>query len=143
MRGSFTVEATFIICISAWVLVALCYGGMYIHDQVVVESETNIVASRGIREEQKDLPKEIRDTLDKKLFFFQVKKVEESNLLNEKTIEVSYQIPVSFPLLKRLWMGKKKALTYKTVREKLTPALWKWDLEKEEENGEESDSGEK
>ena len=41
MKGVYTVEAVFIMSICIWVMVALCYGGMYVHDIVVLESVTN------------------------------------------------------------------------------------------------------
>ena len=79
MKGVYTVEAVFIMSICIWVMVALCYGGMYVHDIVVLESVTNEevaawLSSSGQKQEKVWLA-DLRKDLDNKLFLFQVRTV--------------------------------------------------------------------
>ena len=45
-KASFTVEAVFVVSICIWVLVALCYGGLYVHDRAVMVSDVNSIVNR-------------------------------------------------------------------------------------------------
>ena len=45
-------EAVFVMSISIWILTALCYGGFYVHDCLVLESGTNEVTAEWIAAEE-------------------------------------------------------------------------------------------
>ena len=79
MKGVYTVEAVFIMSICIWVMVALCYGGMYVHDIVVLESVTNEEAAAWLsssgQKQEKVWLADLRKDLDNKLFLFQVRTI--------------------------------------------------------------------
>ena len=47
MRNAYyTVEATFVMTSTLWVIFAIFYGGFYIHDRMIVSSVTNEMATK-------------------------------------------------------------------------------------------------
>jgi len=133
MKGVYTVEAVFIMSICIWVMVALCYGGMYVHDIVVLESVTNEEAAAWLsssgQKQEKVWLADLRKDLDNKLFLFQVRTVKVKSGWNEKKIRVHYTVPVSWNLLKKILSGNKSEIVFETVRETLVPAESMWEKE--------------
>lgn len=113
---------------------ALCYGGMCVHDIVVLESVTNEEAAAWLsssgQKQEKVWLADLRKDLDKKLFLFQVRTVKVKSGWNEKKIRVHYTVPVSWNLLKKILSGNKSEIVYETVRETVVPAesMWKKEI---------------
>lgn len=119
--------------ISVWVLMALCYGGFYVHDRVVLETVTNeemaAWLSRPDSEEDKVWCGKIRETLDGKMLLFQIRRVKVRPALLNKKAEVHYTVPLTWKFLKKALTGNKKEQVYETVREEIVPAKYMWDIE--------------
>lgn len=132
-KGVYTVEAVFVMSISIWILVGICYGGMYVHDRIVLESVTNGEASAWLSQadsgETKTWCENLRKTLDGKMFLVQVRNVKSSTVLGGKKIQICYVLPVSWNLLKKILMQGRAELVYETVREDIVPAKYMWDSE--------------
>ncbi|MCI5937388.1 MAG: hypothetical protein MRZ36_05295 [Eubacterium sp.] len=142
VKGYFTVEATFITAISIWVLIGLMYGGFYVHDRVVLSAYTCGNFNTWIRTQDLSRTKwedTFQKDLNKKLFLLNVKKVSVKQLLIEKRVSVSYQIPIAWGLLKRLWQGNQSDITETFCFGIHRPAqsLWAFqDVSKGEKEGE-------
>ena len=132
-EGVYTIEAVFVMSICIWVLVGICYGGMYVHDRIVLESVTNEETAAWLSQtdstETKKWCENMRKKLDKKMFLAQIKNVKASPVLLGKKIQIRYALPVSWNLLKKIFMQGKAELTYEIVREDIVPAKYMWDRE--------------
>ena len=77
--GYFTVEATFIMTICIWVIMALLYSGLYLHDRIVVRSELSGTLEKCFRDGKKIFTTEgkadVEKTMKKKLFLMKIKKI--------------------------------------------------------------------
>ncbi len=132
--GYFTVEAVFVVTICIWVIVGLCFGGLYIHDRAVLSSVTNEMAAEWIADDdgpkKKDWVTAAAAQLDRSLLFLRVKNVEAQKLLTVWNIRVRFELPTALPAyLKKIWTEK----VYETAREDVNPALYKWDVDLIEE----------
>lgn len=131
VRGVYTLEAVFIVSISIWILVALCYGGMYVHDRVVMESVTNEETASWLSRSGAQSEQEWRTALEKKLeqnlLILRVHSVQTTKKLQSQKVQVRYSVPVSWTLLKKIWSGNKNTVVYETEREDVVPAKYKWD----------------
>lgn len=133
IKGVYTVEAVFIMSICVWVMMALCYGGMYVHDKVVLESvsngETAAWLSSMESKEESQWKKDLKQELDKKLFLFQIRSVKVTSGWKEKKVQIRYRVPVSWKLLKKIFMENRSEAVYETSRENITPAKSMWEGE--------------
>lgn len=122
VRASYTLEATFLVTITIWIIVCICYGGMYVHDTLILESVANeALASRIAADtEEKQWDKEIKKEIDETLFFINVSSVNVESKLAAYEIEVHGSYAV---------FGKKRKYTYKTQRENVNPTKYKWDYD--------------
>jgi hypothetical protein len=131
-KASYTVEASFVVSICIWVLFALLYSGLYIHDQMVVSSVTNeMTASRfqnGRSKVTDGWKKKVKKKLEKSLFLMQIQEVKGSKALNTVTVKVRYSLPISLDLLKKIFSSGKGGTTFSTTRELVKPVEYKWDL---------------
>ncbi len=131
-EGSYTVEATFVAAICVWTLTALCYTGFFIHDNLLLESESNEQTaawlSRG-SEDRTEWEKNLKKTLQKKLFLMQIKSVTSQKGLSRETVKIRYTLPISWKKLKTFLAGKKTSLVYEAEREAVCPARYKWDYD--------------
>ncbi len=123
----FTVEAVFVVSICIWVLMALCTGGLYIHDRVILVSEVSEAAAESMEEPERDAAAQIRDRLEKKMFFLRVESVTVQDGIRERKVKARYGF-TTYPVLERLWKGRE----YETSRPKRKPAEYRWDAEKED-----------
>lgn len=124
-------EAAFVVTICVWVLAAICFGGLYVHDRVVLESNTNEMTAAWLSEEkreEKDIWVEnVRRKLDDQLFLIQVHAVETQGLLQSQRVRVRYSLPVTWLFLKKALTGGKPETVFETVREDIVPAKYMWD----------------
>ena len=131
-RGYYTVEATFIVTICVWMLVALCYTGFYVHDELLLESEGNEQTAAWIAEggkEREKWEKQLRSTLQKKMFLLKISDVDAKKGLTGEKITVHYTLPVSWLKLKQMLSGKKSSLSYEVNQENVCAAKYKWDYQ--------------
>ena len=61
-EGSFTVEATFVVTITLWIIFALCYLSLFSHDQAVLYSS----GQRCLRENYSE--QKCKEVMQKQLF---------------------------------------------------------------------------
>lgn len=131
--GYYTVEATFVVSVCVWVIVALCYGGFFIHDRLVMESRTNQMAYKECSDKMgsnlKKWEKKCKEELNDSLYLMKVKTVSASQGICEINVTVRCQLPISFRFLKRALSEGKPELIFKTSREKILPAEYKWDYD--------------
>lgn len=128
VNGYYTVEATFVVTICIWVLAALCFGGLYIHDRAVLSSTVNEMTAEWIEKEEvkkKDWVKTAKSQLNETLFLMQVNRVEAEKTLSVWNIRVRYELPGALTYLKKIWSEK----VYETTREDVNPAVYKWDVD--------------
>ena len=129
----YTVEATFVVTICVFVLMAILYTGFYVHDKVVLGALPSGYLglwSRSIEEERCDegeLEEIIEENLKSAFFLFRVGSVSVKSGLLENTVEVNYNYNISIGFLKKILSGKKNTVTYSC--ESINPAKLKWDAE--------------
>lgn len=133
VNGYYTVEATFVVSICVWVIVALCYGGLYIHDRLVMETVTNQIAYRGFSDETNfdigEWKTKCRKELDKSLYLMKVRTVNTDRGVNAIKIKIRYRLPISFRYLKKILSGGKTELVFETSREMIQPAKYRWNYD--------------
>lgn len=131
--GYYTLEAVFVMSISIWILTALCYGGFYVHDCLVLESGTNEVTAEWIAAEEplsdSIWEKEIKKQIDEQLLLLKVKSVKAANKILYEKVTVTCELPLSFPLLKKI-LAQNSKVQQVVTREIVVPAKYKWDMEK-------------
>lgn len=130
VQGIYTVEAVFVMSICIWVLMAICYGGLYVHDMVVMESFTNEEAaawlSRPDPAEKKQWCETMKKELDSRTFLIRIRSIKTKSVLQTKKVQVYFSVPVSQTLLKKIFMEGKSELLYETAREDTQPAQSMW-----------------
>lgn len=131
MRGSYTLEATFVVTIGIWVMIAILYSGMYTHDRVILESTVNEMTyarlSANREEKTGQWRKRVKDTLQTKLFLLRIQEVKEKKGLMWDTVTVRYTLPISWKYMKKVLAGGKAQLEYETTREVTKPVEYMWD----------------
>lgn len=133
VKGIYTVEAVFVMSICIWILVGICYGGMYVHDRMILASVTNgetaAWLSRTDSAETKKWCEDLKKVLDKKMFLIRIRGVKANSVLSGKKVQIHYVLPVSWSFLKKILTQGKAELAYETVREDIVPAKYMWDRE--------------
>lgn len=134
--GYYTLESTFIMSICIWILMALCYGGFYVHDRLVLESQTNGKTAQWIADEEPISAslweEEMKKKIEKQLLLMNVKSVKAKNQVLCEKVTVICELSVSFPLLKKI-LAKNNQVQQEITREIIVPAKYRWDMEKPEE----------
>lgn len=132
-NGYFTVEAVFIVTICIWVFAALVFQGLYVHDTVVMESETNERTaewlSGGKEKKETEWQTDMTKRLNNKLFLMKVTRVKTEEKINKVIVKAYYELPVSLPYLKKILSGGKALSAFETERERLWAAKYRWDYE--------------
>ena len=92
-EGSFTVEATFVVTITLWIIFALCYLSLFSHDQAVLYSS----GQRCLRETYSE--KKCKEVMQKQLFILKIDDVDcNTNVLYRK-LKVKAKIVMTAPFL--------------------------------------------
>ena len=124
-------------CICIYVLMAIMYGGFFVHDSLVMESAVNEMAAMWLadseREDNADWSAQTKRELDKKMWLIKVKSVSAKDKWQSKTIQVKYVLPISFGLVKKILSKGNSVMLYETTREELAPAEYLWTFGKERE----------
>ena len=127
----YTVEATFVVTICVFVVMAILYTGLYVHDRMLVESYSQGSLSLWARSsddsktDEIDLEDKIEEGLRRNLFLFNINSVNISGGLLSYTLEISYSYPISITWLERSLGGGSNVETYSV--ESVVPARLKWD----------------
>ena len=138
--GYYTVEAAFIMTICLWVVMALCYSGLYIHDQMMVKSEMREILAEHFEkaEEQASVTceKEGKEFLKNHLFLARILKVKVKKKVRTAEMTLQYELPISLKRLKNIFL-KGQNIGFLTVSYELVqPANYKWDYDIPREGGE-------
>lgn len=128
-KASFTVEAVFVVSICIWVLVALCYGGLYVHDRAVMASDVNSIVNRELIQRMNEDEGKSRKEINQHLYLLKIRQITKKKYLAWYKVTAEYEVPVSFPLLKKIWLGNKQTGIYETEKEQVEYARIKWDGE--------------
>lgn len=130
--GYYTVEAVFVMMISLWVLMAMCYTGLYVHDRLLLESGINGQTVKWIYEgqnRQEEWEKEIKKELQDKMFLFRISSVEAVKKTKSVTVKMYGTIPISQKLLSRVFNKSKDGILWQTQRENIWGAESCWNAE--------------
>lgn len=133
-EGSYTVEATFVVTVCVWLIIAMCYTGCYVHDELILESECNGCAAKWIADGEKDRRTwevQMKKKWQKKLFLIRISSVQAKKRLTGERITVRCSLPVSWKKLKSMLAGKDGILSYEFERENISAARYLWDSKKE------------
>lgn len=131
----YTVEATFVVTICIWVLMALLYTGLYVHDRLVLETVTAGQTSAWVNMDPEKkysegkFKKKLKKSLKKKLFILPVHGVDISSGITTKKVSVRYSLPISLSLLKRIWTGEDGDTSEEAEVVDINPARIKWDAD--------------
>ena len=91
------------VCI--WVLVALCYGGLYVHDRAVMASDVNSIVNRELIQRMNEDEGKSRKEINEHLYLLKIRQITKKKYLAWYKVTAEYEVPVSFPLLKKIWLG--------------------------------------
>lgn len=131
--GYYTVEAVFIVTICIWVVMALLYSGLYVHDRMVIVSEMNRKLAekfqRGDGGAEAAWQDEARQSIANKLMLMRIKKINVKKGVLSAEMTVTYELPVSLRGIKSLFGGGKQQMTLAAARELVNPAKYKWDYD--------------
>ena len=133
--GYYTVEATFIVTITIVLTVAVLYAGLYVHDQMVIES----VSARWLmrwehqtsdeKMSEEEFTEGLRADLEKSVFMLPVRGIDVDEGLLSADVTVSYGLSLSFGFLNRIWGGTDGVREEDASVTTIWPAKLKWDAE--------------
>ena len=133
MKGSYTVEAVFVMTISLWILLAILYSGMYLHDRIVLATITNERTALWLDHvdtiSEKKWKKDMTEILDKQLFLIRVNEISQKKGVNCRRVKVRYNLPISWAFLRNILSGGKAQSIYKTTREDIRAVRYMWDMD--------------
>lgn len=133
-KASFTVESTFVLTITIWIVMSICYFSMYAHDRTVLYA----LAQNHVEEwsEQKENEKVISESLqqyaDNYLVITEVQGVKMRKGIHKVDATIDYRLKIHFPFVNKLFQTKEKG-EIKISRENLRPAYYLWDSQVVEE----------
>lgn len=124
----YTVEATFVMMIVIWVMFTIFYGGLFVHDRMMLGSVMNGLAMDDTDETI------IKSELDKKMFLLQVEEVKQEKGLISTDVTVRYRLSMQSTVIRNLFQ-KGRDSSYTITRETVNPAAYKWDYDIVKEKG--------
>lgn len=131
--GYYTVEAVFLVTICIWVVMALIYSGLYVHDRMVVISEMNQKLAekfqRGDGRGTSEWRDKARSAIEDKLMLLRIKKMEVNKGVLSAEMTVTYDLPVSLRGIKSLFNRGKQEMSLTVARELVNPVKYKWDYD--------------
>jgi hypothetical protein len=130
-EASFTVEAVFIMSITIWLLLSVCYLTMYAHDQTVIVSllhqSVDNTQEKGVEPISSGNKQEM-ETLNSQLVLMQIQSLQIKKKILSVEVKANVKINVSFPLLERIWNGK-EGKTITISHENISAPLYLWNCE--------------
>ena len=133
VRGSYTVEAVFIMTICVWIFMGIFYCGFYVHDRIILSSVTNESTAMWLNSaeniSEKKWKQELLSELEEKLFLIQINEISSQKGIGSKKVKIRYSLPISWIFLRRILMGGENSSVYQTTRENIEPAESMWDAQ--------------
>lgn len=128
----FTVEATFVVTISIWIILGIVYLSLFTHDYCVIYSITENTLSEmtnnGKKYEKSKIEGEIRNKLGSKMMITQVDHVWVEEKLRAIKVEVGYAMNVKLPFVREL-VEKIRDTKMEVERHVICPAKDRWNSE--------------
>lgn len=131
--GYYTVEAVFIVTICIWVIMALAYSGLYVHDRMIVMSEMNQKLAEQLQRGEDKITQEWKDrakeSIEGRLFLMRIQKAEVKKGVASVDMTLTYELPISLQGLKSVFSDGKKYKSLSVTRELVKPTKYKWDID--------------
>lgn len=118
LRGSYTVEAVFVMSITLAVIMVVFYSAFIVHDEIIMAS----CVTRDLSENASINQKEVQ----KKMLFCQINKVEKKSnkLLKQVAANIYYQVPVPNYLANIFFTSQEKELIRTYEIYKASELMW-------------------
>lgn len=130
--ASFTVEAVFIMSITIWILLSICYLSMYAHDQTAIyslgESFLERTVENGKEWKEGETASGLRQYLQEHLMISQIKEVSVRKKVLSVEADVLFCVDIHVSFLKRMLTGENGKQVYLS-HEKIFPPYYMWDSE--------------
>lgn len=131
-RGSYTVEATFIVTISLFVIMSVCYAAMFVHDKAAVLSCGRYQAEYHLQDGKVPgkelLESDIQRSLQGKLFIIHIQSVTVKKQVLQYKITINYTLSLSVPVLKQILLGSRESKAFILEHGYFRPSLAMWDV---------------
>ncbi len=131
-RGSFTVEATFVVTISIWVVLMVCYLALYAHDETAMYSlghnYLEMAFENGASPSEAEAANELQQYLQKHMLIGRIYEVSVEKKWFSMEAVFRYETTISVPFIRKLLTGE-KGVTMIVSRENFRPAERMWDRE--------------
>ena len=110
-KASFTVEAVFVINITIWVLMAVCYAAVYSHDRTAMFSMAEQYIEQAVEDGKKftasDMETGLKQYVNEHLFLCRADSISVKKELLSVRVDITFHAEVSVPFIKRLLTGDK------------------------------------
>ncbi len=131
-RGSFTVEATFVVSLCIWIVLLICYIAMYAHDCTAMYSlgkhYLEEAFENGKVPSEEHASEKLQKYLQKHVMICKVRDVAVEKKLLSVEAKFTYEAKVSVPFIRHLLTGESgKSMTL--TRGDFSPAQRMWDKE--------------
>lgn len=109
--ASFTVEAVFVMCITVWVLAAVCYLSMYSHDRTALYTlaenylEQSVENGKGFS--KADLESGMKQYIGKHLFLCRIEQIRVERKVMSVSAEIMFYADVQIPFVRKLLTGSR------------------------------------
>lgn len=131
-RASFTVEAVFIMSITIWILLSICYLSMYAHDCTAIYSLGESFLEREVENgkecKEQEMVSALKDYLTEHLMISQIEEVSVKKKLLSVEGEILFCVDIHVPFLKNILTGEKGKRVHLS-HEKIFPPYYMWDSE--------------
>ncbi len=131
-KASFTVEAVFIMSITIWVLISICYLSMYAHDQTAIyslgESFLEETVENGKEWKETETASALRKYVEEHLMISRIGKVSVKKKILSVEADILFYVNIRIPFLKRMLTGENGKQIHLS-HEKIFPPYYMWDSE--------------
>lgn len=107
--ASFTVEAVFVMCITVWVLAAVCYLSVYSHDRTVLYALAQNYLEQSVENGKEfsktDLESGMKQYIGKHLFLCRIEKIRVEKKVMSVSAEITFYADVNIPFARKLLTG--------------------------------------
>ncbi len=107
-NGSFTVEATFIICITIWIIISTMYLAFYVHDEAAIYTMSQEYMDGCIRENEDVDDKDFKAYLNKHTMLCKVTDVNTNKSLLKCQTNIKYMADINLGFTGVLMSGMKE-----------------------------------
>ena len=110
-KASLTIEAVFVINITIWVLMAVCYAAVYSHDRTAMFSMAEHYIEQAVEDGKKftasDMETGLKQYVNEHLFLCRADSISVKKELLSVRVDITFHAEVSVPFIKRLLTGEK------------------------------------